>query len=202
MNMGMEHRGTSAGPPPWDVGRPQPAVAELVASGAFSGLVLDTGCGRGEHALLLAASGLEVVGLDLNASALRDAERKARELGLDARTRFLRFNLRDLAALGEVLDTAFDTALDSLVFHAFEGDARREYVAGLRSALRSGGRLYVLCYSDRHTGTPDVPHKVSLTDLDQAFADGWTVDEVRATTSMSNLHPGGVAAWLVACTRR
>lgn len=182
---------------PWDVRTPQPAVRELVEAGAFTGQVLDVGCGFGENALLIAASGLSVTGVDRDAEALRRAVELARERDVGARARFVRYDVRQLADFGE----AFDTVLDSLVFHSFEGEARRDYVAGLRSVLRPGGRLHVLCYSDRHVGPPHPPHKVSRADIDAAFsdADGWTVEEVRETRSISNLAPDGIAAWMVTC---
>jgi SAM-dependent methyltransferase len=185
---------------PWDVRTPQPAVRELLEAGAFTGPVLDVGCGFGENALLIAASGLSVTGVDQDAEALRRAAELARDHGVGARAKFVRVDVRRLADFG--FGEAFQTVLDSLVFHSFEGQARRDYVAGLRSVLRPGGRLHVLCYSDRHIGPPDPPHKVSLADIDDAFAyaDGWTVQEVRETRSISTLAPDGIAAWMVTCT--
>lgn len=49
----------SATPPPWDIGRPQPAFVRLADSGLLAGRVLDAGCGTGEHALLAAARASE-----------------------------------------------------------------------------------------------------------------------------------------------
>ncbi|HET7616949.1 MAG TPA: class I SAM-dependent methyltransferase, partial [Vicinamibacterales bacterium] len=43
------------GPAPWDIGQPQPRIVRAAAEGAFSGTVLDAGCGTGEHALHLAS---------------------------------------------------------------------------------------------------------------------------------------------------
>jgi hypothetical protein len=34
-----------ASPPPWDIGRPQPAFLALATAGAIRGRVLDAGCG-------------------------------------------------------------------------------------------------------------------------------------------------------------
>lgn len=183
--------------PPWDVRRPQPAVRALVEAGGFSGRVLDVGCGFGENALLIAASGLSVTGLDRDAAGLQRAAELARERSLDGRTRFLGFDVQRLADFGE----QFDTVLDSLVFHSFEGRARAEYVAGLRAVLRPGGQLHVLCYSYQHAGPPHPPHKISRADIDDAFAHGWSVDEVCETRALSNLAPDGVTAWVFTCTR-
>lgn len=51
------------GTPAWEIGRPQPALAELFEEGVIQGRVLDAGCGTGEHALLAAARGLPAVGI-------------------------------------------------------------------------------------------------------------------------------------------
>ena len=55
------------GVPPWDIGRSQPAFAELAERGLLAGRVLDAGCGTGEHALMAAALGLEATGFDVAA---------------------------------------------------------------------------------------------------------------------------------------
>src|SRR4051794_31553922 len=73
-----------AGPAPWDVGRPQPAIVRLARAGAFAGAVLDAGCGTGENALHVAALGLPVLGIDVAATALSIAREKAAERGLGA----------------------------------------------------------------------------------------------------------------------
>jgi 2-polyprenyl-3-methyl-5-hydroxy-6-metoxy-1,4-benzoquinol methylase len=161
----------------------------------LSGRFLDVGCGTGEHTLLAAAMGMDATGIDISVDALHAAEHEAIERGLTAR--FIHFDVLKLAELGET----FDTALDSLVFHAVTGPDRRIYIDGLRAVLRPGGQLFVLCYSDQRTAEPEVPHKTSLADTGAAFAQGWTVDAVRAVRSLSNLHPDGVPAWLITCTR-
>lgn len=45
---------------PWDIGAPQPAIVRLASEGAFTGAVLDAGCGTGDNALHVAALGSEV----------------------------------------------------------------------------------------------------------------------------------------------
>jgi 2-polyprenyl-3-methyl-5-hydroxy-6-metoxy-1,4-benzoquinol methylase len=183
------------GRPPWDIGAPQPAFVALARQGAIRGRVLDVGCGTGEHTLMAAASGLDATGIDLAEGALQTAERNAHERRLAAR--FLRHDALQLAELGEL----FDTVLDSLVLHAFDAADRAAYTGGLRSVLRPGGQLFVLCYSDRHTGRPDVPHKLSRQDLESCFTAGWVLESIQTTICSTNLHADGVAAWLVTCTR-
>jgi SAM-dependent methyltransferase len=191
----QESPGSYGERPPWEIGAPQPALRKLAGTGALRGRVLDVGCGTGEHTLMAAAAGLDATGIDRAADALAIAERKARERGLDAR--FIQYDALRLAALGEV----FDTALDCLFLHALTPADRSRYLDGLRAVLRPRGRLFVLCYSDRHTTEPIPPHRMSRRDLESCSADGWTVDSIQATTSLSTVHAGGVAAWLAAYTR-
>jgi SAM-dependent methyltransferase len=106
----------SGGPPPWDIGRPQPAFLALVEAGTVRGRVLDAGCGTGEHVLLCAARGLDATGIDVSATALRG--------GTSAR--FLYRDARQIDGLEE----SFDTVLDCGLFHALHGDDRAAYVAG------------------------------------------------------------------------
>src|SRR5215469_15898662 len=94
------------GIPPWDIGRSQPAFAELAERGLLAGRVLDAGCGTGEHALMAAALGLEATGLDVAAAALAIARTKARDRRLDAR--FVQLDALMLSSLGERFDTVLD----------------------------------------------------------------------------------------------
>lgn len=71
--------GTNAALIPWDIGEPQPALAELVSAGWCAGTILDIGCGTGELGLALAARGHAVTGVDLAPSVIELARRKASE---------------------------------------------------------------------------------------------------------------------------
>ncbi|MEV1176611.1 class I SAM-dependent methyltransferase [Nonomuraea sp. NPDC049784] len=183
-------------PLPWDIGRPQPAFLGLAHAGFFQGRVLDVGCGSGEHALMCAALGLDATGVDLAPIAISRAQDKARERGLTAR--FLRHDALRLAELGE----SFDTVLDSLVFHIFGDDERAAYVDSLRSVVKPDGRLFLLCFSDRQSGEGEYgPRRVTRQEITDAFADGWRLDSIEATTIDNTFIPDGVLAWLAAVTR-
>jgi len=118
-----------AGPPPWDIGRPQPAIARLASAGAFAGAVLDAGCGTGENALLIASLRLPVIlsvlGVDVAETALAMAREKAATR--DLRVEFVAADGLHLERLG----LRFQTVLDCGLFHTFDGDERPEYVASL-----------------------------------------------------------------------
>ncbi len=101
-------------------------------SGLPAWRVLDAGCGTGEHTLMCAGLGLDATGVDLAATALETARHKARDCGLSAR--FLQLDARRLGDLGET----FDTVLDCGLFHIFDPDDRRAYVASLAAATTPG----------------------------------------------------------------
>ncbi|MFE3024049.1 class I SAM-dependent methyltransferase [Nocardia tengchongensis] len=180
--------------PPWDIDRPQPAFTALAEDGELHGRVLDLGCGTGEHALLAASLGLDATGIDLSAQALELARAKAADRGLKAR--FVRHSALDLATLGEV----FDTVLDCGLFHLFDGAERTALVTGLATIVRPGGRYFLLGFSDRQPGIWG-PHRLSRSDIETAFTDGWRLDSLEPATLDILLDATPVAAWLAALTR-
>jgi SAM-dependent methyltransferase len=167
--------------PPWDIGRPQPALARLAEQGRFGGRVLDVGCGTGEHALLAAAHGGTATGVDLSPQAIGRARAKAADRGLTAR--FEAGDARNLAAL---LDTTFDTVIDSGVFHVFDDADRARYVASLAGVLEPGGTCYLMCFSDRQPGG-EGPRRVGRDELAGAF-EGWDVASI--TPDTFEVNPG------------
>jgi cyclopropane fatty-acyl-phospholipid synthase-like methyltransferase len=184
-----------AGPPPWDIGRPQPAYLELAERGGLAGRVLDVGCGTGEHALMAAARGFDATGIDAVAKAIDLAQRKARDRGLTAR--FLVWDALKLPDLGE----QFDTVLDSGLFHVFDDEDRTRFVAGLAAVIPSGGHYYMLCFSDQQPGTLG-PRRVSESEIRQAFQPlDWRVDAIEAMTMDTNMDDVGVRGWRARITR-
>jgi len=178
-----------AGTPPWDIGRPQPALVALGDAGAFRGKVLDVGCGTGEHALLAATLGLSATGIDISPTAIGIAEEKARQRSINAR--FLVFDAFDLPTLGE----QFDTVIDSGVFHIFGDEDRTRYVEAVRRAMSPGGRYYLLCFSDRQPGEWG-PRRVTREEIRTTFSGGWTVESIERVTMDLTIGPEGAEAWL------
>lgn len=184
-------------PAPWDIGRPQPEFRRLAEQGVLTGQLLDSGCGTGEQSLLAATSGAQVTGVDVSETAIGLARGKAADAGLD-----IRFEVGSALRLAD-LGATFDTAIDSGLFHVFDDADRALYVASLASALRPGGRLYLMCFSELQPG--DVgPRRVTQAELRDSFADGWVVDSIDAAEFEVNpgFFPARVAsAWLAALRR-
>ncbi|MGW8379325.1 class I SAM-dependent methyltransferase [Streptomyces sp. ODS28] len=141
-------RAYATGTPPWVIGEPQPVVVELERSGALRGAVLDPGCGAGEHTVLLAEKGYDVLGVDFAPHAVELARKNADQRGVPAR-----FESADALRLPEELGAGrFDTVLDSALFHCFGEEGRTAYVGSLYGVTRPGATVYVLALSDRETG--------------------------------------------------
>jgi SAM-dependent methyltransferase len=199
----LPNRGTFesayAGMAPWDIGRPQGnfvAVAERV-----SGAVLDCGCGTGDNALFFAERGHAVTGIDFLEEPIRRAKVKAAERGLP-----VNFLVMDALALAEI-PQQYETILDCGLFHVFSDTDRARYVTGLGSVLISGGRLFLLCFSDAEPGTKG-PRRVSRGELEQAFAEGWQIEsikptlfEIRSDAAAMGFSPGGPKAWFANISR-
>jgi SAM-dependent methyltransferase len=181
--------------PPWDIGRPQPAIAAL----PLVGDVIDVGCGTGEHTLPAAERGSYALGVDTSPTAIEIARSKARERGLDEG---VRFEVRDALALHE-LDERFDVALDSGLYHSeqFGLEARRRYASALAHVVRPDGTLYLMCFSDLTPGDWG-PDRIRAEELEQVFED-WQIE--RLERSAFELNPGlpveRADAWMLVAHR-
>ena len=189
------------GQAPWDTGRPQPAIIRLAEAGQIRGSILDVGCGTGENILYLAAKGHESWGLDFVPVAIERAKAKAAQRGIDAH--FALRNALELSKLGR----QFDTVIDCGLFHTFIDDERPVFVEGLVEVLRSGGLLYILCFSDEEPGT-EGPRRVTQQEIRDAFQNGWKVQKIEPTRFESievpgrmAVSPGGPKAWLATIER-
>jgi SAM-dependent methyltransferase len=184
------------GPAPWDIDRPQPAIARLASEGAFAGTVLDAGCGTGENALHLASLGSSVLGVDVAETALAIAREKAGKRGIDVE--FVAADAFGLERLGRM----FETVLDCGLFHTFDAGEQRRYAASLASVTKHDGTLYVLCFSDDGPGTG--PHPVSREQLRAAFnpGSGWNVAAIAPDRVQTRYHDDdGAPAWLATIKR-
>ncbi|MEU7768305.1 methyltransferase domain-containing protein [Nocardia sp. NPDC049190] len=170
---------------PWVIGAPQPAIVELERAGRITGRVLDPGCGAGEHTILLTRLGYDVRGIDMSTSAVAHARANAAAQGVSHAT----FEVADVLTLGDRPDfagapagsaPAFDTIVDSALFHVFrtEDEARAAYVRSLHAICKPGGTVHVLALSDAESGFGP---RISDTLIRHSFRDGWTVEDLVPT---------------------
>ena len=157
---------------PWVIGEPQPAIIDLERAGWIRGKVLDVGCGTGEHTILLARLGYDVRGIDFAPHAVEHARANAVQKGGDAR-----FEVADAMNLG--YESAYDTIVDSALFHIFDDSDRPKYLRSLHAACRPGALVDVLALSDAGRGFgPEVSQAV----IREAFGDGWVLEALDTTT--------------------
>src|SRR6516165_6127169 len=116
-------QGEFEGPPPWNIGEPQPELATLIAAGKFRSDVLDAGCGFAELSLALAAQGYTVVGIDLTPTAVAAATKAAAERGLTT-AGFAQADITSFAAYPPGSEGRFSTVVDSTLFHSLRVEGR------------------------------------------------------------------------------
>ncbi|OMC09807.1 methyltransferase [Mycolicibacter heraklionensis] len=177
---------TPASPPePWEIGRPQPVVEQLVACGALRGEVLDPGTGSGHHAIHYAAHGYSTTGLDSSPAAIAAAQRNAAQAGVS-----VDFQVADAVELIG-FDGRFDTVVDSAFYHLFQDDEETQlrYARNLHRATKPQARLFMF-----EAGR----HNVNGWQLDGMSPErfgpllesaGWRIDHIGTTTYQGMFEP-------------
>jgi SAM-dependent methyltransferase len=162
--------------------QPVPFLGDVVARLELPALCADLGCGDGRHLIALQAAGIDVIGVDISATALARANRLLRMRGRPAP--LLLGDFRSLPFPSESLDAV--TALDCL------GQVNDpEMVLGeARRVLRPGGLFATNLFSlDDETygeGREVAPNRFLYKEtlfryydraaVDALFSDGWETD--------------------------
>ena len=136
-------------------------LAALVAAGVLpSGRVLDLGCGHGTESLFLAAMGWNVVGVDLDAVALKEARQRLAQIRPRPPGRAV-FRRADATRYREVRSGTFDVVVERLLYANLFPDTearrkgrrpfrrmRRDLLLAAAYALREGGVLVMRAYDE------------------------------------------------------
>ncbi|MFZ1174683.1 MAG: class I SAM-dependent methyltransferase [Mycobacterium sp.] len=169
-------QGEFEGPPPWNIGEPQPELTALIAAGKFRSDVLDAGCGFAELSLALAAQGYTVVGIDLTPTAVAAATKTAAERGLTTAS-FVQADITDFAGY----DGRFNTVVDSTLFHSLPVEGRDGYLRSIHRAAAAGADYFVLVFAKGAfpAEMEPKPNEVDEDELRAAVSKYWEIDEIR-----------------------
>ncbi len=177
-------QGAFEGPPPWNIGEPQPELAALVAAGKVRSDVLDAGCGYAELSLALAADGYTVVGIDLTPTAAAAANRAAQERNLSTAS-FVQADITSFTGY----DGRFSTIIDSTLFHSLPIEGRDGYLRSVHRAAAPGASYYILVFAkgafpaEAEFG----PNTVTEDELREAVSKHWEIDEIRLAFIYANM---------------
>ncbi len=186
MDWDSVYRGESdiPGPPPWNIGEPQPELAALIEQGKITGTVLDAGCGHAELSLALAERGMTVVGIELTPTAVAAARKAAEERGLSTAT-FVQDDITTFTGF----DGKFDTIVDSTLFHSLPIEGRDGYLQSVLRAAAPGAGFYILVFA-KGAFPPDLetkPNEVDEAELREAVGKYWAIDEIRPAAIHANM---------------
>ncbi|ABK68700.1 class I SAM-dependent methyltransferase [Mycobacterium avium] len=172
------------GPPPWNIGEPQPELAALIEQGKFRSDVLDAGCGCAELSLALAARGYTVVGIDLTPTAVAAATRAAAERGLTTAS-FVQADITSFTGY----DGRFATVVDSTLFHSLPVEGRDGYLRSIHRAAAAGASLFILVFAKGAfpAEMQPKPNEVDEDELRAAVGKYWVIDEIRPSFIVSNV---------------
>lgn len=165
---------------PWERLAELPAARQLVA--LFDreeqgrqppyGAALDLGCGTGGWSVRLAARGWQVTGIDVVAKAVRAAQERAREAGVEAR--FIHGDVTDL--VGAEVGSGFRLVLDCGTVHGLSAEQRAAVGRGVNAVTAPGATLLMYAYKPKSRGP--LPRGASRAEIEATYP-GWQVtDEI------------------------
>ena len=169
--------GVFEGPPPWNIGEPQPEVAAQHRAGKVRSDVLDAGCGYAELSLALAADGHTVVGIELTPTAVAAAAEAAQDRGLSNAT-FVQDDITSFTGF----DGRFNTIIDSTLFHSLPVESRDDYLRSVHRAAAPGATYYILVFAKGAFPAEletNKPNEVDDDELRAAVSKYWEIDEIR-----------------------
>lgn len=123
---------------------------QLIFMGIDKGLILDVGCGTGRIALELAELGYDVVGIDISATYIDMASKRAEEKGLDKKVEFRVCDARDieLCNLGlKKFDAVIFVWSSVIGYYDIETDVR--ILTSIKNLVKDNGVLLMVDFVNK-----------------------------------------------------
>ena len=164
---------------PWDKGAASPPLMELKERRGLEiwggGVVLVPGCGTGHDVRAIAAGGVEVLGVDVAPSAVKQA-RLYEAAGQE------RYEVADFLGVDWPGGRVFSAIWEHTCFCAIPPGRRGDYAAAAARSLESGGYLAGVFYLepwDAGEERDGPPHGVTVNEIEECFSayfelvEGW-----------------------------
>lgn len=140
----------NTGDTPWQKPHAHPALIDWLSRTPMNGKVLVPGCGAGEDVRAIAKRGAEVLAIDIAPSAIALAESFPRA-GSE------RYLLGDFLAGDATAHGPFDWVFEHTCLCAIPPSRRADYVHAAAAALKPGGLLLAVIYSNPDNPDPAKP---------------------------------------------
>jgi SAM-dependent methyltransferase len=135
------------------------------------GKALDLGCGSATWGVRLAARGWQVTGVDNVPTAVRRAEERIRDTGVD-----MRVVHGDVTShLDSAVGTGYDVVVDTGTFHGLTPAQRLAMGSEVSKVAAADATVILDCFAPRRRGP--LPRGCTREDVEQAFP-GWRITEV------------------------
>lgn len=171
--------------------RVEPLVERAAAQVGPRGRALDCGCGRGQHAVVLAAAGLAVDAFDRDEAELERLRRFISETGVS-----IDCFAADLASYAPAAST-YAVVVATKVLHLFAPAVSDRILAGLRAAVIPGGVAVVTAFAPSAELVATFPSELAAGTFYDAAAlrdrfAGWDiVDEDAEDLELDQRRPDG-----------
>lgn len=182
---------------PWVAGTASPELINLVWEGVIApGMkVLEVGCGVGTESVFMAIRGMDVMGVDLSASAVTLSQQLADFYGVK-----VNFQQGDVASLN-FADQSFDVICDQGVFHHLKDEERQPYAKLICRLLKTNGLFVLRSYSDKIPGEGQ-PRRIKSDELIDTFHPYLRLEELRRVLSFSSERQKRPIGWYTLWEKR
>jgi 2-polyprenyl-3-methyl-5-hydroxy-6-metoxy-1,4-benzoquinol methylase len=139
----------------------------------------------------LARRGFTVTATDISEAAIRLAREKAQKQGIE-------INWEQDDILDTRLDRQFDLIFDRGLFHVLEPGRRLDYVKVVSSLLKTGGYLFLKCFSRLQPGEQG-PYRFTPEQIREIFGGRLSMLSIKETVYQGTLDP---LPWALFCVMR